>query len=502
MTKYFVSKLSLVACSLLAVNIALCANDAPPPPPPGAATSSSSVSSSSSSSQSSVAPIEGLPTGTTTTQQTDGSVVNTLPTVDVGDNQQVQTSIVNKTDKTAELKLDVKEEGSTLASTVVEVKEESTIAVQSDGSIKVTVGVTNPVETVLKPDTGTSEVTLTITATNEVKKVELPVGANISVESGRFEASVQVNTTSATTVSANITSDSTGLITAKVTNATTGQTQELKSYEGNTETVISFANVDFTKKLTEEQYNAIKSEFKSNRTFTLSERRTRATSIDGSMITVTPIANAIFEEYVSFDGKRYIKLTSGTANITIDGSESPMVLNQFYLIPDRYREIISSVATHPSGKLALKKGWNIVTPPTPCKVYASIFNNAASSSASGKKLVYVYSKKGSYETLGYSGAIEPGQGVYVKVDSDKEIDFSFIVPENNFNFTTLYNSYASYGGWKLLGVPVKTDVKTILNSGAQTFFSLQGNRWTSQYDSTLLDTENIFIDAGTGFWIK
>lgn len=492
-------------------------NDAPPPPP----TSSTTTTTTETNTTTTITVVTGLPTGTTTTTQTDGTVVSVTPPIATEANQSSVTIIATKPDKTVTLETNVTKDGATVATTKIDINTTSTAQVKPDGSLVATTTGALPAQITLMP-TGRSSIRTT-TTTGQQNTVDFPRSTQSTVSGTAVTGSVSVRPSTSVgaapqvlvstlmnqqgaTMNVNTGTSVLSLSTYTVSTATgmrlirvpTSAARALED-DGITDIVVEEVNSSTG----EETYDAMMSRFTSERRFVVAERIERSLVASGKKIEIVPSAAAQFEEVVTFNGKRSIRLVSGSAQIAIDGNESSMTINKFYTIPTKkLEEVLASVSKHAAGKLTLKKGWNIVTPPTPCKIYASAFNNIASKSGSGKGLVYVYKQAGGgYETLGYTGPITPGLGVYIKVDSDQELDFSYIVPDSSFNFASFYATVGEYGGWKLMGAPVVLSAKNILDSGAQKFISMQGNGWSSWYDNTLLDSSSVTVDAGTGFWI-
>lgn len=226
-------------------------------------------------------------------------------------------------------------------STKVDIDAQAKVSYLDDGGIKTEFLPAPYMSTTLVVNKdGSSAINISQEKSSEVQKINLPGGANVVSKDGELIAKNSFSVASGQKIDVQIKAVPNKPMEAEVS-SDDGKTYHIASYPGSVETEFSYANSSILGGLQyfgTANYDALISKFSSSRSFVVSYKRGLEGQI-GKDITITPISSTTraeipaFEEVLTFDGKRAIKLSSGDAKVSVNGVEQNMESNRFFGLP-------------------------------------------------------------------------------------------------------------------------------------------------------------------------
>ncbi len=262
--------------------------------------------------------------------------------------------------------------------------------------------------------------------------------------------------------------------------AKNGQVFDLNIPKDVTKSILEIINMDnLNRAITKSQYNALSARFVSSRRFTVDERRddiNRALS----EIEVEPIEESEIEQIAGFDGKRYIKLLSGKANLIEDGMIKSMEINKLYTLKaqDGFKDSAEAGdRSYLNSSTLLGKGWHLISNPTNVEVskskYSELFGN--------------YKSMWSYQDgkwIDTPITLKPNDGVWVNMSSLRFANFN----GDGYDF----NSSNISDGWSMVGFG--TDFYNLRYSNSyQKVYKYNSTKW--------IENPSI-VYRGEAVWIK
>lgn len=207
----------------------------------------------------------------------------------------------------------------------------------------------------------------------------------------------------------------------------------------------------------------------------------RAVEIEGEEISVEPIGSwSRFEQTIAADGYRTIKLTTGSADLTVDGETQEMSKDVEYQLPPlqptgEIEEIEDTVDDNSSKTISLNGGWNLVALPTDSGL--SDFTKFEDYS-----VIWKYSNQ---EWQKNPNSIDSGEGFWILVDELTDRDITFEGSSYSPNLDSLD------GTWQLLGTGEV--IENIVESESIEEAYKYSRDWIKNPET---------INSGEGFWVK
>ncbi len=426
-------------------------------------------------------------TATTTTNEDGNEIIKTQEqTLDNGTTS--KTTIEIKDDGTKESLIAITDPTTgEIQETTIEVPTDAKVEIKEDGTVIQTFETEDVSNEVTVSNSGETNAIVSI-STGEKREFSVPSGASTTISNDGSTTTInEIQREDGKNIQTQIETKADGSLEAKallddnsntrVTKLTSGQI--LARYSARAE----FSNVKIQVLFdTDNELNKRVKKITGGRFFvTFSARRAfsykyeisstnRAIEVTGENIIITPNSeDTIFEETQSFNGNRVLKVVSGKATITADDKIIDIEVGEEYALPAIKLKTLNLV-----------QGWNLISLPV------DIVVNDIKTLGSYEKLAKF--NDGSWSMDSEITDIKKSEGFWIKMSSEKEIDFSgYEYAPTATNITAKWNLLGSGKEIEVEEFKSKNSINDIYK------FDAPNKQW-------LLTPST--INAGDGFWAK